>query len=119
MHRLEILDRSSSTQIEQVLPRADVARLAALAGGDMRKRVLDGHALTEHCAAGGGLLQLAELLLERLVLGDRHTAAPAGRGLGAARAERASSADLGVEVDGLAGLEAFHLTCGARDGLRA
>src|SRR4051812_32223002 len=97
---LEILDRGGTAQIEQVLAGADVAGTVPFAGGDVSQRVLDGDASAEVAAAGRGALQFAELLLQGLVLGDRHTAALAGRRLGATRAETTGAARLGIEVHG-------------------
>ena len=51
--------------------------------------------------------------------GDGDGASIARRGLGALRAQWARAARFGVELDGVAGLEGFHLAGGASDGLGA
>src|SRR5271154_5783378 len=119
MHGLEILDRSGAPQIEHVLAHTEVARTASLARSDVGERVFDRDAVAELRAPRRSSLQLSKLLLLRLILGDRYAAALAGCGLRAVRATRTGTADLGIEVNGLAGLEGLHLPSGARDGLRA
>src|ERR1700679_4144443 len=119
MHSFEILDRGGAPQVEQVLARADVASPASLAGSDMSQSMLDSDAGAEGGAPGRGVLKLAELPLELLVSGDRHAPALAGGSLRAARTKRAGAAYLGVEVDGLAGLERLHLARGTGDGFRS
>src|SRR6185437_386759 len=119
MRSLQVLDSGGAAQIEQVLAHAEVARAASLAGGEVRQRVLDRDPGTELCAPRRCGLQLSELLLLRLVLGDRDATALASRCLCAVRATTAGTADLGIEVNRLAGFEGLHLAGGARDRLRA
>src|SRR5579883_144668 len=78
----------------------------------MSEAVLDGDALAQKSSAALALRELAQSVLKRLVLSDGDGAAVSERRVGAARAQRAPVAGLGVEFDGAAGGEAFHLTRG-------
>src|SRR5512132_2969090 len=119
MGLFEVLDGRRAAQVEEVLAHADVPSTVLFTSRDVSQRMLHGDALAEHGAPRRGLLQLAELVLLRLVPGDRNATSFAAGRLRAVGTKRAGPAYLWIEVDGLAGLERFHLACGACDGLRA
>ena len=115
MESLQVLDRARATKIEGVLTDADVARVIALALGDVRELVFNHRALSECFASGGGAELFPEPLLKRFVLSDRHRAPVAKLGGGALRAKATAIADVGIELDHRAEREALHLPVWARD----
>src|SRR5258708_874849 len=115
MDTFEVLDGSGASQVEQIAADAHVASAQALAGGDMSEGVFDGGAVAEGGTACTGLLELSVLALAGLVGGDRDGAPAARCGLGALCAQWACAARLGVELDGIAGLEGLHFASRAGD----
>src|SRR5271155_2546791 len=77
--RLKVLDCSQAAEVEGVLACGAVARTGTLSIGEMGEPMLDGDALTQLGSSCVGGLEMAQLLLERLVVahGD---AAPSTRG---------------------------------------
>lgn len=70
MNRLEVLDGSGTAQIEEVLASAKIASAMPLALGDVRKTVLDAGALAETLSPASRREELAQPVLEPLVLAN-------------------------------------------------
>src|SRR4051812_32710082 len=100
MDGLEIRDRGGAAPVPEVAAHADVARARTLSPTSVCERVLDGDTLAQSSATGARVELRAEAFLERLVVGDGDAAAIARRGVGAAGAQQAVVAALGVELDG-------------------
>ena len=109
MECLQILDRARAAEVKGILAHADVARVVPLPLRDMREFVLDHRALSQGRASSGRLDLLTEPLLQRLILSDGDRAPVAEFGGGALRAQTASIADVGIELDHRADRESLAL----------
>src|SRR5262249_11021076 len=115
MEGLQVLDRARATEVERVLADAHVARAVSLSLRDVREFVLDHRALAKRLAASGRLDLVAEAVLQRLVLCDRHGAAMAELGGCTARAPGTVIAHVGIEFDDRSHRKALHLALGTCD----
>jgi hypothetical protein len=70
MNGLQVLDRTSATQVERVLADAAITRVRHLALRDVSELVFNDRAFAQRRAAGGGVQPFAETCLQPLVLSN-------------------------------------------------
>jgi len=106
---LEIHDGGGAADVEQILPNAEVASATALLAADVCEPMFHGNSLTEAFTALWSCDELAQAVLQRLVVGDADGATRGGRRHRARGAQRAAPAHFGVELHDGARLEALDL----------
>lgn len=116
MHGLQILDCRGAAYVEEVLANPTVACATALATTQVSEAVFDADTLAKACSPGAGLGELAQALLQELVVSNGHGAASAwcrGRAL---IPQRTAVAGVGIELDVVADIYRLDLACRTRDG---
>src|SRR6185312_8008104 len=107
--RFQVLHGGRTAEVEEVLPCSAVAGAAALAAADVSEAVFDGHSLAEPSATTRGRDELAEPMLQPLVVCDGDGASCVWGSGGALRAQSAASASSRVEFHVATEIDAFDL----------